>query len=542
MAGFSDEKINQIRDRIDIVALVSEYVKLKRSGSSYLGLCPFHNEKTPSFTVSQEKGLFHCFGCGAGGDIFTFVMKKEGLTYPEAVRFLANKAGITLDESRENKKENKEKERLYEINHDIAMYFYKNLLTEKRPQAYLVKRGLKSNILNKFLLGYAKDSRDDLLNYCLEKDYLLDDLLKLGLISRGRTGTYYDKFRDRLIFPIINQYGKVIGFGGRAIGDAMPKYLNSPENPIFQKRYNLYGLNTFKKQKKREAILVEGYMDVISLNNHGIETGLASLGTSLTSDQAKLLKRYADDIYICYDGDSAGQAATKRAIDIFAEEGISPKIISLKDNLDPDEFIKKYGRDEFLKEMEGALDIYNYQYEKILEVYAGSKDNEKLEKLNLFLDFLAKIPSPLTQEIFLNKVAGLFNVEKDTLKDSLKKYNNKMTESTKAPTYKRPENKVMVEEPFQDYSTNELEVLRLYKNQREDYLENYEIFDNFLENADILAVKKSLEEEREETSGKYEYIYSYIENTSNKIDPAELIDKIELENKKKLLKKIRDRN
>ena len=396
MRLISDDMANQIKESSDIIDIIGEYVDLKRAGSSYKGLCPFHNEKTPSFTVDKKKQLFHCFGCGAGGDVVSFIMQKEGLSYPESLEFLANRAGINLI-YQNNPGENKYKNHLYDINKDIMMFFYKNLLTNKAPQDYLVKRGLRSNIVNTFMLGYAKDSWDDLLNYAKSKGYKEEDLLSLGLIAKSKNGNYYDKYRNRVIYPIIDIYGRVIGFGGRAIDDAMPKYLNSPESEIFKKRYNLYALNNFKKQNKRDLILVEGYMDVIALNNWGIDIAVASLGTAFTLDQAKLAKRYADNIYVCYDSDGAGIKATQRAIDIFNQADISVNIIELGEGLDPDDFVRKYGKEAFIDKMDKALDQYNYRYNQILDSYSQASENEKFDKLNLFIEFLASIKQDLTR-------------------------------------------------------------------------------------------------------------------------------------------------
>ena len=424
MRLISDDMINQIKENSDIVDIIGEYVDLKKAGSSFKGLCPFHNEKTPSFTVDRKKQLFHCFGCGAGGDVVSFIMQKEGLSYPDSLKYLAQKAGINLVFN-ESPGMSEKRKRLYEINKDIMMYFYKNLLTNKAPQDYLIKRGLRSNIVNTFMLGFAKDSWDDLLNFARSNDIKEEDLLELGLIAKSKNGNYYDKYRNRLIFPIIDTYGRIIGFGGRAIDNTMPKYLNSPESEVFKKRFNLYGLNIFKKQNKRDLILVEGYMDVIALNNNGIDIAVASLGTAFTVDQAKLAKRYADNIYICYDSDSAGIKATKRAIEIFREAEIGVNIIELGQGLDPDDFVKKYGKEAFEKKMDEALNEYNYAYEQILNGYSEANDNEKLEKLNLFIGFLASIKQDLTREIFINKVSSLFEIDKQTLKGAISKYNNK---------------------------------------------------------------------------------------------------------------------
>lgn len=556
MVFISDEKKNQILENSDIVAIIGDYVDLKKSGNSYKGLCPFHNEKTPSFTVDDKKQLFHCFGCGEGGDVVSFIMHKEGLSYIDAMKYLANKAGIKLDDSKSSK-ENKILNRYYDINKDIMMYFYKNLLTDKAGQIYLKNRGFRSNIVNTFMLGYAKNSWDDLLNYVKKKDYLLDDIENLGLIKKSQNGKYYDKYRNRLIFPIINHYGKVIGFGGRSIDSTMPKYLNSPESKVFKKRYNLYGLNIFKKQASKDIILVEGYMDVIGLNNQGIDQAVASLGTSLTNDQAKLLKRYAKNIYICYDEDNAGIKATDRAIEILLDEGIKPNIISLEKGLDPDDFVKKYGKDAFIKKMDEASDVYNYKYNKILDLYAKSKDNEKFEKLNLFIEFLASIKSDLTREIFINNVSKLFNIDKATLKESVLKYNDnyKKTYKNNKDNFSNDNNfknfhqkqKIIVERKNYEIPINELETLRLYLNQRDDYKEFEDFFDQALVDDRLKEVKAYIDKNgfdriSENFSNDYQFIIDYIKNKSNKILAYELKEKINLENRRKLLEKLKNKD
>ena len=557
MVFISDEKKNEILENSDIVAIIGDYVDLKKSGNSYKGLCPFHNEKTPSFTVDDRKQLFHCFGCGEGGDVVSFIMHKEGLSYIDSMKYLAKKAGIKLDDTKSSK-ENKILNRYYDINKDIMMYFYKNLLTDKACQIYLKNRGFRSNIVNTFMLGFAKNSWDDLLSYVKKKDYLLDDIENLGLIKKSQNGKYYDKYRNRLIFPIINYYGKVIGFGGRSIDSTMPKYLNSPESQVFKKRYNLYGLNIFKKQSNKDIILVEGYMDVIGLNNQGIDQAVASLGTSLTSDQAKLLKRYAKNVYICYDEDNAGIKATDRAIEILLDEGIKPNIISLEKGLDPDDFVKKYGRDAFIKKMDEASDVYNYKYNKILDLYAESKDNEKFEKLNLFIEFLSSIKSDITREIFINNVSKLFDIDKSTLKESVLKYNDNYKKTYKNQNKDSFYNKndfknfntnqsTIIERKKYSVSTNELETLRLYLNQKDEYDKNKDFFDQVIVDEKLLEIKQYIDKNgfdkiSENFSNDYQFIIDYIKDKSNKIVGNELIEKINLENRKKLLKKLRNRD
>ncbi|MDY3005992.1 DNA primase [Anaerococcus porci] len=548
MVFISDEKKNEILDNSDIVAIIGEYVDLKKAGSSYKGLCPFHHEKTPSFTVDDKKQLFHCFGCGQGGDVVSFIMQKEGLSYIDSMKYLANKAGIKIDNNVSSKK-NAILNSYYDINKEIMMFFYKNLLTNKEAQIYLKNRGFSSSVVNTFMLGYAKNSWDDLLNFVKKKDYLLEDIQKLGLIKKTENGRYYDKYRNRLIFPIINHYGKVIGFGGRSIDNSMPKYLNSPESEVFKKRYNLYGLNIYKKQNTKDIILVEGYMDVMGLNNQGIDIAVASLGTALTHDQAKLLKRYADNVYICYDQDSAGIKATDRAIEILLDEDIKARVIKLEDGLDPDDFVKKYGKDVFKERMEEADDVYNYKYNKILDIYASSNKNEKFDKLNLFIEFLASIRSDLTREIFINNVSKLFNIEKQTLKQSILKYNENYTNKTNSRNLKEKSFKKNRIIDYKKYtiSTNELETLRLFLNQRDDYNDDAEFFDKVLKDERVEKLKDYIKSHddivniRDDFTKDYYFIIDYIENKANKIESFELKEKIKLENKRKLLKKLRSK-
>ena len=547
MAMISEQKIDEIRASSNIVDIIGEYVDLKRTGSSYKGLCPFHNEKTPSFTVDDKKQLFHCFGCGVGGDVVSFIMQKEGLSYPESLEYLAQKAGIRMEYS-SNYQPNPRNKELYEINKDIMMFYYKNLLTNKEAINYLKNRGLSGKIVNRFMLGFAKNSWQDLCDYVEYRGYDKKDLEDIGLIKKSSKGNYYDKYRNRVIFPIINHYGNVIGFGGRSIGDEMPKYLNSPESDIFKKRFNLYGLNIYKKQKGNDIILVEGYMDVIALNNYGIDYAVASLGTALTLEQAKLIKRYADNVYICYDRDDAGINATNKAIEIFLEAEVKPKVITLEEGLDPDDFIKEYGKETFLEKKENALDAYNYKYNQILDIYSNSNPNEKYEKLDLFVEFLASIDSDLTREIFINNVSTLFKIDKSTLNQAIDKYNTNVNEKeNRRDFYKdKKSSKVIVKSNPQKFNFHELEVLRLIFNQNEDYLANKEIFDKSLSNKKLIDMKDFIVDKNLEkfdyNDEDHIYILNYIRDNTNPIYPSELIDKIEYYEKIKKLNQLRSRN
>lgn len=544
MVMISKDSILEIKSRANIVDIIGEYTNLTRSGSSFKGLCPFHNEKTPSFTVDEKKQLFHCFGCGVGGDVVSFIMQKEGLSYAESLKYLAEKTGVNLSYT-DDFSNNEKNKILYDINKDIMMFYYKNLLTNKDAINYLKKRSLSSAIVNTFMLGFAKNSWDDLLRYVEYKGYDKDDVEKLGLIKKSPKGKYYDKYRNRIIFPIINHYGNVIGFGGRSIDNTMPKYLNSPESEIFKKRYNLYGMNIFKKQKNKDIILVEGYMDVIALNNHGIAYAVASLGTALTNEQAKLIKRYADNVFICYDQDEAGIKAANKAVDIFLAENVIAKVIKLDKSLDPDDFIKKFGKDKFLERKDMAYDAYNYKYNNILDIYSNAKDNEKYEKLDLFVEFLASIDKDLTREIFKNNVSTLFSIDKNTLNQAINKYSkNTSYKKNSLNNYdKNKESKIIVSSEKRAFNVNELEILRLIFNQKNDYLNNKNFFDKYLINEKIINVKKFIIDKNldkfDQNDEDYTYILNYIRDDTNPIMTEELMDKIKLYEKRRKLRELK---
>lgn len=408
-----EQQINELKERLDIVDIISDYVDLKRAGSSFKGLCPFHNEKTPSFMVSREKNNFHCFGCHAGGDTISFIMQIENLSYIEAIRFLADKIGMVLEETEYSKAKVEENNRYYEINSLAARYYFRNLLTEDFPQKYLQDRNLDKKILNKYFLGYAKND-NGLYHFLKEKDFKEEDMLTLGLIGKGDNG-YYDKFRDRLIFPIINSKNKVIGFGGRTLINHNIKYINSPESPIFIKGKNIYGANVVNRLRTRDKIiLVEGYMDVIALYNRGIDYAVATLGTAMTEDQARLVRRYARNVYIAYDGDEAGVKAALRAIDIFKNMDVELLIMDFPDNLDPDDYIKKFGKEEFEKLMKKAMEPIDFKLTKLQE-----NAKSKMDFIHEIIEFLSDIEGNVIRDIYIDKSARFIGVSTDSLRNDV---------------------------------------------------------------------------------------------------------------------------
>ena len=400
---YSDDVIEEVRTKNDIVDVVSQYVKLTRKGSSYFGLCPFHNEKTPSFSVTPAKQMYYCFGCGAGGNVFNFVMEYENYTFGEALSYLAQRAGVELPKieySREAKEKAERKALLLEINKKAAQYFYYQLRREggKSAYQYLTGRGLSEETIKKFGLGYSDKYSDDLYKYMKAKGYSDELLRESGLFNADERRGMYDKFWNRVIFPIMDVNNRVIGFGGRVMGDGKPKYLNSPETKIFDKSRNLYGLNVARTTRKNHLILCEGYMDVISMHQAGFTNAVASLGTALTSGHASLLKRYTQEVLLLYDSDEAGIRASLRAIPILREAGVNAKVVSLKPYKDPDEFIKNMGSEALEERLLNASDSF------LFRVHTGEAeaDMETPQGQNRFFEECARMLLELSDELERN--------------------------------------------------------------------------------------------------------------------------------------------
>ena len=413
---YSSDVIEEVVSRNDIVDVISNYVRLKRSGSSYVGLCPFHNEKSPSFSVSQSKQLYHCFGCGAGGNVITFVMEYENMTFLEAVKMLGERAGMTLEEtsySEEEKKNRDIKTRLLEVNKIAATYYYHSLKSEngRIGLEYFAKRGLDGATINRFGLGYAGQSGNELYRYLKEKGYD-DELLKeSGLFTYERG--IHDKFWNRVMFPIMDINNKVIGFGGRVMGDAKPKYLNSPETRLFDKSRNLYGLNIARTSRKPNMIICEGYMDVISLHRAGFNQAVASLGTALTPGQASIMKRYTDNVLITYDSDEAGTKAALRAIPILKEAGLSTKVINMKPYKDPDEFIKALGAEAFQERIDKAQNSFMYEISTIEKKYDKTDPEQQTAFEKEVAMKLTTFSQRLERENYMKAVCTEFSIPYD---------------------------------------------------------------------------------------------------------------------------------
>ncbi|MDD4563940.1 MAG: DNA primase [Eubacteriales bacterium] len=421
--GIRDNIIDEIKSRCNIVDVIGRHVLLKKTGSNYKGVCPFHNEKTPSFVVSDTKQIFTCFGCGATGDVLEFVQRYNNLDFPGAIEKLCDEYGIEMKYS--SFQTERDRTALYEINREAAAFFYRAFFNNPNPgYDYMKKRGLEPEILRKFGIGYADEEWDSLYQYFMKKGTDLQILVELGLISQSK-GKNFDKYRNRIIFPIINTRGKVIGFGGRILGAGEPKYLNSPESAIFQKKNNLYGLNLTRQDinKEKYVILVEGYMDVISLYQHGIRNVSASLGTALTEKQAEMMKRYSDNVVLAYDADEAGQAAALRGLDILHKVGCKVKVMHISDGKDPDDFVKNKGKEEFLKLVKNAMPFADYK----IYLLKQRLDLDTTEGSVEFLQETAKILgelSPVEAEIYIKKIARETNISEGAIRLEINVNNN----------------------------------------------------------------------------------------------------------------------
>lgn len=421
MPYYSDELIEEVRSRNDIVDVIGSYVRLKKKGSTYFGLCPFHNEKTGSFSVSPNKQMYYCFGCGAGGNVFTFLMQYENFTFGEAMQSLADRVGIELPQQEMTSAQRREADRrtrLLEINKEAAKYFYTLLRSPRGQKAYqyFKKRELSDETMQKFGLGYSDQYSDDLYRYLRKKRYDDDILKDSGLITIDEVRGGHDKFWNRAMFPIMDVHNRVIGFGGRVMGDGEPKYLNSPETRIFDKSRNLYGLNIARTTRKNQLLLCEGYMDVIALHQAGFDNAVASLGTALTSGHANLLKRYTKEVYLTYDSDGAGVKAALRAIPILKEVGIVTKVINMRPYKDPDEFIKALGAEEYQKRIDEAENSFLFEIRIMQENYDMNDPESKTAFYNEIARKLLGFSEELERNNYIEAVAEKYQIGFDNLR------------------------------------------------------------------------------------------------------------------------------
>lgn len=418
MVRYSEELIEEIKNSNDIVDVISQYVNLKRSGRNFFGLCPFHKEKSPSFSVSPDKQIFHCFGCGAGGNVIHFISKIENADFKEAIGILANRAGIELP-TLNNYEDNKTallKSKVYEINQIAAEFYHQNIYkpTSKIGQEYIKKRKLNNRTLKSFLIGYSGNF-DELYRILKQKGFTEEEILASSLVNKTDDGKYIDRFRKRVMFPIQDTRNKVIAFGGRVTDDSKPKYINSPENIVYSKGRHLFGLNVAKRGELKNIIIVEGYMDAISLYQRGITNVVASLGTALTEAQGRLLRRYSERVTIGYDSDGAGQAATLRGLEILQNIGCDVRILQISGAKDPDEYVIKYGPERFLKCVEQAISLVEFKVKMLKQSLNLDNINDKIKFLNQVAKILSNVTNSIERELYVEKIANEYNVSKEAI-------------------------------------------------------------------------------------------------------------------------------
>ncbi|SHF07631.1 DNA primase [Clostridium fallax] len=471
-----EEVIERIKDENDIVDVISETVRLKKAGRSYIGLCPFHHEKSPSFSVSQDKQIYKCFGCGEAGNVISFVMKSKNLSFIEATKYLAERANIPLELENGKKDKLKEKRDLfYKINTEAARFFFSNLYKNKAPKEYFLRRGITEGTIRKFGLGYSINNWHTLLNYLRSKGYKEETIIEAGLAIRSEKGTVYDRFRNRVMFPVFNYKGKVIGFGGRVLDDSKPKYLNSPETLVFQKGTNLYGLNFAIKNGLPEKyfIIVEGYMDCISLHQYGISNAVASLGTALTTSQARLLKRYADKVIISYDADLAGQMATIRGLEILKSAGFDVRVLTVPQGKDPDEFIRSNGKEAFLRLIETSEPLIEYRLRKAKE-NINFKDNEDIITYGQRVTEVLTNVNGIEEDVYVKKISEETGIREETLYELISKKMTKNNDYYGNMNKKEENGTQLYVEPAYLKAERSLLKLMLNKNIHKYIMENIE--------------------------------------------------------------------
>lgn len=481
--GFREDTIEEIRARVDLVELIGEHVNLRRQGNRFVGRCPFHTEKTPSFHVTPENGLFYCFGCGTGGDVFSFIMKQEHLEFPQAVEKLAQRAGVALlpekDLSPRQQKNLEELQRLREINREAAFYYYQTLRTNEGKEAlnYLKNRQIRQESLTEFALGYAPHKYQELHDHLLAKGFTLEEMLESGLLIQRENGVFIGRFRDRIMFPITDTRGRVVGFGGRLLAQGEPKYLNSPETKVFNKKGLLYGLHLALPEIRRQGqvLLVEGYLDVIALRQGEFKNVVASLGTAFSQEHAALLKRYTREAVIVFDSDEAGIKATQRAIDILREQGIRVKVAALPGAKDPDDFIKSYGKKAMEKEIEKALTIIPYRLKHLKEQFPLQNPDGKVAILKEIFTDLAKLTSQVERHEYIRFLAQELELSEEAIWDDFRRKQGEKRTNPQFERDKSPEirnnirgNVNSFRDPYQRAQEN---LLRLVLNQPELILE-----------------------------------------------------------------------
>ena len=437
MAHYSDELLEEVRSRNDIVDIISQYVTLKRKGRNFFGLCPFHNEKSPSFSVSPDKQIFKCFGCGKGGNVFHFLMNAENISFVEAVQILAERVNIELPKNSgdEDEKQVQLKNEVYKVNEAAAIFYHETLYkpTSKIAQEYVKKRKLGNNTLKAFLIGYAP-MNNELFNHLKSKGFSTEAMLASNLIGRSEKGVYYDKFKHRLMIPIQDVRNRYIAFGGRVLDDSKPKYINSPEDIVYSKGRNLFGLNIAKRNSNgmlKKILIVEGYMDAISLYQRGITNVVASLGTALTDAQGRLLRRNAEQVILGYDADGAGQTAILRGMDILKNLGVDIRVLQISDAKDPDEYVIKYGAEKFKKCMDDAISVVEFKVKILKQTLDLNNTNDKIKFLNEIAKTLASVDNSMEREVYIDKIGKTYGISTEAIQSEINKLTNKEPDKKK---------------------------------------------------------------------------------------------------------------
>ena len=475
MARYSEEILEDIRQSSDIVDVISQYVSLKRSGRNFFGLCPFHNEKSPSFSVSPDKQIFHCFGCGVGGNIFTFISKIEGISFREAIEVLAERANIQLPKLEDNTDSYKEelKAKVYKVNKFTADFYHKNLYkpSSKLAQEYIKKRKLNNETLKSFQIGFS-GKFDELYKALKQEGFGEQEILESGLVNKNDNGKFIDRYRNRLMFPICDARGRVIAFGGRVLDDSKPKYINSPENVVYSKGRHLFGLNVAKKGDTKTLLIVEGYMDVISLHQRGITNVVAALGTALTQQQGWLLRKNTEKVILGFDSDGAGQTAIVRSLEILQNMGCDMRVLQMEGAKDPDEYILKFGVVRFQNLMQNAISLFEFKVKNLKKGLNLENSNDKIKFLNEIAKLLAKIDNTMEKEVYIEKISETYDISKEAIYAQVNKLsyaNSKggqiLEKSKPTPRLKRIEEKSVSE----NIKKRENTILSILINKPESY-------------------------------------------------------------------------
>ena len=517
MARFSDDFLLELHSRTDIADLISSYVVLKRRGKNLVGLCPFHNEKTPSFTVYPESESFYCFGCGAGGEAISFIRRAENLDYTEAVKFLCDRAGMSMPTDGYDNSLAQKRRRIYEINKEAARFFNSVLFSEEGKEAleYLKQRGYLKKTLIRFGMGYAPNDWRRLLNHLREKGYSYEELYEANLANKSEKNgkvNYYDSFRNRVMVPIIDPRGNVVAFGGRVLDDSKPKYINTSDTPVYKKSLGVFGLNFAKNTKEKALILVEGYMDAISLHQAGFDNAVACLGTALTGEMAHLLSRYAEEIILSYDADEAGQKATQRAIDIFSSIGQKIRVIRLTGGKDPDEILKKFGPERYRNLIDGASNDIEYALLKARNDLDLESSDGKLKYLTKAAEILAMTDNSIAQDIYASRLSQELGVEKSTIATRIESIKKRMNYNKRKEKFDKLQRSTVTQTVRETAQSGK--PLRVIKAQKI-------IISSLIRNPDFLSIASSKLTKEDFTVGSTSRLFEVI---SKKIEDGDSLE------------------